>query len=176
MPVSVPVRRPSGSDSSAPGWQSWYDSWGVVNDGTAYEGNYYVNLTQNSNWWGYNRCWQGEATLIPVNPGVTLTMSARVRTTDAAPFLRLEAYDAGGYSLGADQEINFTDVIVKDGLTWNYIEMSYLTPEGTDHIRAVLGADNGIFSVDFDAVSMTPEPISLSLLGLGGLFLCLRRV
>ena len=97
----------SGSDSSAPGWQSWYDSWGVVNDGTAYEGNYYVNLTQNSNWWGYNRCWQGEATLIPVNPGVTLTMSARVRTTDAAPFLRLEAYDAGGYSLGADQEINF---------------------------------------------------------------------
>jgi hypothetical protein len=165
------------SGSGTAGWQSWNDTFTVISDGTAYEGDYYARLTQSgSENWGYNVAWQGEATTLSAGPG-SLTMSAWVRSTDTPdPILKLEYYDPCDVMISQDVTHN---AITMDG-TWQQISNVFTAPVGTDHVRAVVGWDlagtvGGAFSVDYDAVSLVPEPMTIALLGLGGLFLRRRR-
>ena len=165
-----------GAGSGTAGWQSWNDIFTVISDGTAAEGDYYAQLSQSGcDYWGYIVAWQGEATTISTGPG-SLTMSAQVRSTVVPdPILKLEYWDE--VSMISD-EVTW-NAITTDG-TWQLITNSFTAPAGTTNVRAVIGWDKGgdvggVFSVDYDAVSLVPEPMTIALLGLGGLFLRRRR-
>lgn len=156
-------------------WQDSLDTFTVINDGTAYEGDYYGQLTQSLSGgqsWGYNVAWQGEAPVISAGPG-DYTMSAWVRsTTTTQAILKLEGWDVGAVNLLlADERLN---AFVADG-TWQFITADFVLPAGTASVRAVIGDNTGEFSIDYDAVSLVPEPMTIALLGLGGLFLRRRK-
>jgi len=162
-----------GSGSSY-GWQSWYDTTTVINDGTAYEGDYYVELGQShAGWWGYNVIWQGESTVIPGDPCETYTLSAWFRSTDAtSTIIKFEASDGDWVNNKWEQERNPS--IVADG-TWQFLSESFVAPAGTTELRAVVGSNAGNFTMDIDDVSFVPEPMSIALLGLGSAFVLRRR-
>lgn len=152
----------------------------VINDGTAYEGDYYIRVGRlpGDTTWGFNVVWQGEAPtpLIPASPLTGYHFQGQVRSTDtgAKPLLKLEWFPAEGGKI-SEEEIEFP--IVTDG-TWQLIQADYVSPEGTDYIRAVIGVafdEPPSFVVDYDDLSLTPEPATLALLGLGGLFLRRRK-
>lgn len=165
-----------GSGSGTGGWVG-NPPPSIISDGTAYEGTYYAQITAAGNdYWGYNVVWQGEATEIGVWPGV-YTMSAQVRSTDTPdPILKVEWYDSGGGKIS--EEVTHNAITMDD--TWQLITQDFTAPANTHHVKAVIGWDlagtvGGSFSVDYDDVSLVPEPATLALLGLGSLFLRRRK-
>jgi len=158
-------------------WQSWYDTTTVINDGTAYEGDYYVQLTQApvSGTWGYNVIWQGEDPCYPLpgDPCANYTMSAWFRSNDCTLVdVKFEASDGDWVNNKWEQLTQHA--IVADG-TWQFITQDFVSPAGTTELRAVFGAATGTFTVDIDAASMVPEPMSIALFGLGSAFVMRRR-
>jgi hypothetical protein len=155
-------------------WQSWYDTWGVVSDGTAHSGDYYLNIAQNHYGnWAYNVAWQGEATTIPGVAGETYTLSYWARSNDATRVVvKFEASDGDWANNKWQQEIN--PEITPDG-TWQFFSESFIAPVGTTELRAVVGGNETVFSIDIDDVSLVPEPMTIALLGLGGLFIRRRK-
>jgi len=165
-----------GAGSGINGWHNWKDTVTVINDGSAYEGDYYCELAiTESEYWGFNVIWQGEATIISADPG-NLTMSAWVRSPDVPdPILKLEYWD--GVAMISDS-VTHNAITMDD--TWQFITADFVAPAGTTNVRAVIGWDlagdvGGAFEVDYDAVSLVPEPMTIALLGLGGLLIRRRR-
>lgn len=157
------------------GWQSWYDTTTVLSDpcNPAYEGDYFVQLGQNSPWWGYNVIWQGESTVIPGVAGETYTLSAWFRSTDSTgTVIKFEASDGDWVTNKWEQERNPT--IVADG-TWQFRSETFVAPAGTTELRAVVGCNTAVFTMDIDDVSFVPEPMSIALFGLGSAFVLRRR-
>jgi len=138
-------------------WQSWYDTTTVIDDGTAYEGDYYVQLTQSNpppRTWAYNVIWQGQATTIPGDPCEKYRVSYWVRSTDADWVeVNFEASDGDWTNNKWQQKEQVS--IVPDG-TWQYVVADFNSPPGTAEVRAVVGAgyETPVFSVDIDAVSL----------------------
>ena len=163
----------SGDNTWWTGWQSWNDTWTVINDGTAYDGDYYLNMTQAAGSWGYNVAWQGEATTISGDPCETYTLSYWARSNDTtAAVIKFEASDGDWETNKWEQEVVAT--IVADD-TWQFVTQDFVAPGGTSEIRAVVGSNTATFSIDIDDVSLVPEPMSIALLGLGSAFVLRRR-
>ena len=167
------------------GWQSWYDTTTVINDGTAYEGDYYVELTQSAGWWGYNIIWQGESTIIPADPLETYTLSAYARSTDPCDTqagLKMESLwytpDPCDPCAMIEHKVG-TEVMVDITTDWTLISMVYTPDPLAAELRACVldkdGYTGGTFVTHFDAVSLVPEPMTIALFGLGSAFVLRRR-
>jgi len=160
-------------------WQSWYDTFTVISDpcNPAYEGDYYLELSQGGpgNTWGYNVAWQGEdpCYLIPGDPCENYTLSYWVRSNDTGTaVVKFEASDGDWVNNKWEQEINVA--FVADG-TWQHVSADFVSPAGTAWLRAVVGSNTNAFTIDIDAVSLVPEPMSIVLFGLGSAFVLRRR-
>ena len=192
----------SGSGSGWGGW-AWYSggpTW--PNDGTAYEGDRYMetsamSATYSSWWgWGWTAAWQSGAR-IPAAEGVEYTLSAYIRNgygdgfIDVIPehpdpcdpcsmipktgpaILKIEFY--GTDPCGLPFMIsNPRDFYAIDN-DWALETFSAVAPAGTVGIQAVLGTEWNMVSVDWDNASLVPEPVTLTLLGMGCLFIRRRK-
>lgn len=163
------------------GWSSWEGSdVGALadiagNPGRALELSVHAGQAAG----GYAFVWNNKKAL--AYQGMILTVSADV--IDLAPSgydfaaFSLEAFDAGGGSLGKLEQ-----KIAGVTASWANYSMNYLAPTGTTQVevKLVASTDNPLVpnvgcAYGFDNVVLTPEPITIALLGLGGLFLRRRK-
>lgn len=184
-----------GSGSGSGGYFSIGDIAEVVvhNDGTAHSGEAYVSQVISfdndmSGWgWGVSLLFQD----LPVTTGDTYTLATWVRDALAdgsnltVPTLLTfeQRWDDGSGGRppevdldgnGQNDRINVTFDIPKDG-QWHYTSVTHTIPDGVNFITAVLSTAVQNNHIDYDDVSLTPEPATLALLGLGGLLLRRRR-
>lgn len=185
----------SGSGVS-PGSATWAntDTWRTIKTEGAYEGDKAIefgtsnSLTEVGWWWGWSAAWQID---IPVTPGTEIGMSAMIRDGWAdgsdgviagAALLKIEFYGADGARVDRngdgvgdrdDDFVTFFDV-PRSG-EWVPIAVTDIVPVDAVTTNVVIGTESVNVAVWYDAVSLVPEPMSLSLLGLGSLVLLRRR-
>jgi len=168
----------SGSGSGSAGYQ-WYSGMpSVVTDGTAYEGDKYVethamNASYSSWWgWGWSCVWQADR--MPCTEGTEYTLSAYVRNgagdgpigdpedpEEGPALLRIEFYDENGNEPDFDGDGDSTND-PDDRLTryydidneWTLISTTETCPFGWDvvEMQVVLGTAWNAVYVDFDDV------------------------
>ena len=151
-------------------------------NGQPYTGDYFVTVTGwTSGYWG------SAAQTVPVTAGYDYTLSLATRLIDAGAGgyagLSLQFYDATNTSMGWTLDTSWTA-----SSAWTYSTVgTYTAPAGAVAARVALWAygtadidgdtttvDPGADTIAYDAVSLVetvPEPLTLSLLGLGGLML-----
>jgi hypothetical protein len=157
----------SGSGSGWAGYQ-WYSgppSW--INDGTAYEGDIYMenhamDASYSSWWgWGWNAAWQSAR--MPATEGVEYALSAYVRNgagdglvgdpcnpVEGPAILKLEWYDSTGAMIDNPRALYDMDN------DWSLISFTATAPEGMDvaTMQVVVGTEwNGVY-VDWDDCSL----------------------
>jgi len=167
---------------------SWYGtpssraSQVVVNDpAAARTGDHYLKLATDNptSWtisWGYSEVHQAG---IAATAGIDYTLSAYAMTepgTDWIPAkLKLTFFDGANNNLGANEVDRWLDPT----LGWQYIEHTLIAPAGTATVRAQITNGTilwpGVAGIRFDDASLVPEPVTIALLGLGGLFLRRRK-
>ncbi len=178
LPVSVPV-----------GWGTWQCDGGGTptgyladiagNPGRGVE----LGVYPDQAFGGFSFIWNNQK--VAVFEGALLAISAYVidltpggAAADFAAF-RLEAFGSGGEGLGYKEEkiTGVTD-------TWGNYWMSWLMPAGTTQlgVKLVVSTDDPLYenvgcAYGFDNVAFIPipEPMTIALLGLGGLFLRRRK-
>ena len=179
---------------------SWTSTWGAdIYTGTLHTsggsggGNWLeVGLagTNISTWaWGYNVTFQGKTpdgqTAMPVTIGEYLTMSADYKSSSAtSAMLGWEWCNDSGtmVDLNGDGTVNDLDKVnymlplVADG-SWQNLEVTVQVPNvaGLVQLIAVFGGAGAGQDLGLDNGSVIPEPISIALFGLGGLFLRRRK-
>ena len=147
--------------------------------------------TQTQTWagWGYNVAFQGKIPDgqpgITVTQGASMTMSADFKSPDVTSvMLGFEWCDNAGYMIdvNGDGQINDWDKqnimlpFVADD-TWRTVSVTVTVPTiaGLTNLIAVFGGAGGHQALGLDNASLIPEPMSIALLGLGGLFLRRRK-
>lgn len=159
-----------------PGWNSWGNSGWHNDDAGAV-----IDTKSMKFWWDGVGMWQDYTAVA----GVTYDYSVQVMdfsgdTTANNWDLQIEAefYDAANTQLTA-VVLGYFDSGIEPDDTWVQIGGSIAAPEGTAYGRVVLRTldwQEGIGgALYFDNVSVVPEPLTLALLGLGGLFIGKRR-
>jgi hypothetical protein len=159
-----------------PGWNSWGSNGWHNNDAGAV-----IDTKSMKFWWDGVGMWQDYA----ATPGNTYTYSVQVidASRDTSPNnwdLQIEAefYDAANVQLLATP-VGYFDSTIQPNDTWIGIGGSIVAPAGTTTGRVVIRSldwQPGIAgALYFDNVSVTPEPATMILLGLGGLLLRRRK-
>ena len=191
-----------GSGATGGSWAAYYRTLNTGGGGAGGSSNWLdLPVTGWSSWgWGYNVAFQGKIpdgqAGISVTQGSWYKMSAWYNSTTAtSAMLGFEWCDDSGILLDVDgdgirggendDKINIMRPIVADG-TWQYVEAIVQAPPldmqgnplvGLTNIIAVFGGAGYGSHLGLDNASLTlvPEPISVALLGLGGLFLRRRK-
>ena len=178
----------SGSGSGSLGYK-WTSHWAYIETtgGVGGAGDPFMVPTTASQkgyceWWGwgYNVVWRSSsAELIPVTAGNAYTLRgyAKDLTGDGGNFeLKFEWLDASGRKPSEGSAVP-TWSIFFDGMTTSWVEYTKTetAPAGACYIRPVYGESNPGKTVGIDNLQFLPEPMSIALLGLGGLFLRRRK-
>lgn len=177
--------------------------WNVINDPCeAHSDGKYIEMgtylsTGHSSWWGWGwvAMWQSEHMAITENQEVTA--SAYVRNgagysglQDGAALLKMEWYwvDPCGVHVMADidgsdpcngigdkYDMPITYYPVTDD--WSLITMTETVPAGFDieYMQLVVGTEWMRTNLNFDTMSLVPEPASIAIFGLGSALLLRRR-
>lgn len=93
-------------------------------------------------------------------------------------YLKLEFYDAGAVTmLGEVESTHWTQSDYDTGVPMMNYQISGQAPAGTEIVRAVLGTwgEGGTARFDNAVLEVVPEPATLSLFGVAGLALWIRR-
>ena len=193
----------SGSGSGWNGWGSAAAWRNATQDGTAHSGDTYMEVGvylstgHSSSWgWAWSALWGGPEQSNSVSAGQEVTFGAYARnhankagSTTQTAMLKLEWQDATGamIDMNGDGSTNNDDavqVFIPIGDTWTYIENVAVVPS-TDYdgnpitvasVGTVWGTEATLDgNIDFDTLSLVPEPVTMALLGLGGLFIRRRK-
>ena len=156
-------------------WYWWAYVWdtsnpAIVTDGTAFDGANFVRNTLGSGWWGWSSLRYGPEGGVAVTEGEEYTASfyARGDSTLARLFMRYK--DSEGANI--DDVLDITDLSTE----WTLYNYSSIAPQGAVAIEFTLANATCDTYADFDMVTTSiPEPITIGLLGLGGLFLRRRK-
>lgn len=159
-----------------PGWNSWGTNGWHNDDAGAVIGTKSMKF-----WWDGVGMWQDYAAVA----GQTYDCSVQVidASRDTTPSnwdLQIEAefYDAANTQLAA-AIVGYFDSTIQPNDTWVQIGNSIVAPAGTAYGRVVIRTVDWVSGIGgalyFDNVSVVPEPVTMLLLGLGGLALRIRK-
>jgi len=157
----------------------------VTNALLARSGTNYLQVGNYASWgsWGYSMAYQDVTVTGAV--GKTYNLSAYFMDdwggagTQGAvsSILKLEFWGTGGKLLTTI--VGPTSISKDWNLGWQLLSLSGIAPAKTGKIRAVVGQgstlDEQLRIDDVSLVQVVPEPITLALLGFGGLFLRRRK-
>lgn len=189
----------SGSGSgSGPAWTGW--AWHAMPAGSATiapsggsDGGKYAVLDTSdmdgymtAGWsWAWQGVWQND---LPATEGQTITVSGFAKDLlDKGSTLHVfyEWEDAAGNRVdydGSGDIVNNSDrthlsfPLAADG-TWESFGIDFVVPSGLDiaQFNSLFSVEGEAAKIGIDQLSIVPEPVSIGLLGLGGLFLRRRR-
>lgn len=159
-----------------PGWNSWGTNGWHNDDAGAVIGTKSMKF-----WWDGVGMWQDYSAVA----GQTYDCSVQVidASRDTTPSnwdLQIEAefYDAANTQLAA-AIVGYFDSTIQPNDTWVQIGNSIVAPAGTAYGRVVIRTVDWVSGIGgalyFDNVSVVPEPVTMLLLGLGGLALRIRK-
>ena len=181
------------------GWTSWGNTIYVTtlntSGGAGDNGNWLdigTDGTSAATWaWGYNVVFQGKTpdgqAAIPVNQGEWMTMSADYKSNTVGSVMlgwewcndsgTMVDFNGDGYANGDNSDKqNIMMPLTPDG-TWQNVSVTVQVPSipGLVQLIAVFGGAGANQDLGLDNASLIPEPMSIALLGLGGLFLRRRK-
>ena len=171
------------------GWGSWgsgsgdggyVNHWAYVETTGGSDGGQFMNVTtEGSNFWGYNVVWRSDtAELMTVAEGDWLTLGGYYKDLSGdggTGGIKFEWLDASGLHGNEGGLVPAVEIAITPTTEWAYYEATMQAPALAFGLRPVWGAISGGAIIGIDQMVAIPEPMSIALLGLGGLFLRRRK-
>ena len=159
-----------------PGWNTWGNSGWHNDDAGAV-----IDTKGMKFWWDGVGMWQDFAAVAGLTYDISVQVMDASRDTKPNNWdfqIEAEFYDAANVQLSA-APVGYFDSSIQPDDMWVGIGNSIVAPDGTAYGRVVLRTldwKDGIGgALYFDNASVVPEPFTVGLLGLGGLFLRRRK-